>query len=44
MAFAVRFMFDAFQSLFLLTVLLVVLVAGAAYWLKSVSQRWAAAA
>jgi uncharacterized membrane protein len=44
MAFAVRFMFDAVQSLFLLTVLLVMLVAGAAYWLKSVSQRWEAAA
>jgi uncharacterized membrane protein len=44
MAFAVRFLFDAFQSLFLPTVLLVMLVAGAAYWLKSVSQRWEAAA
>jgi len=40
MALAIRFIFDAFPSLFILTVLLVALVAGAAWWLKGVSRRW----
>jgi uncharacterized membrane protein len=44
MVFAARNLFDSFESLFVLAVLLVAQVAGAAYWLRDVSRRWEAAA
>lgn len=44
MALAARFVFENIDSLLLLALLLIGLVAGAAVWLKSISRRWEAAA
>lgn len=40
MAFTIRHLYDSFESLLLLAVLLVALVGGAAQWLRRVARRW----
>ena len=40
MSLAVRLMFRDFGSALVLAILLIGLVAGAAYWLREISRRW----
>lgn len=44
MAFAIRHLFEEFESLLLLALLLIAMVGAAAWWLRQVARRWEALA